>query len=66
MFLMFNMFNYVKDDLSILKQIRISTGYQALLDIKRYWISSATGYQALLDIMLYVLNISRSKRKGRE
>ena len=49
MFSMFNMFNYVKDDLSILKQIRISTGYQALL-----------------DIMLYVLNISRSKRKGRE
>ena len=47
MFLMFNMFNYVKDDLSILKQIRISTGYQALLDIKRYWISSATGYHAL-------------------
>ena len=49
MFSMFNMFNYVKDDLPILKQIRISTGYQALL-----------------DIMLYVLNISRSKRKGRE
>ena len=68
--------------LSILEHIRTSTGYHALLNIPFhtwihshfYWISCSTGYTfpylntfvLLLDTMLYVFNISRSTRKGRE